>query len=136
MKLERIAHTEQGTFGILSAGSLSLFTVEDPWLDNAVGESCIPLGAYKVVRHATETHPDGWLVLDVPGRSAIMIHVGNTIDDTQGCILPGKGLGYVNNHWAVTFSNDAMEELTAYLEDVNEFMLYVMEADPYHKKQY
>jgi hypothetical protein len=36
----------------------------------------------------------------------------------------------------VTFSADAMEELTAYLVDVNEFMLYVMEAKPYDKHRH
>jgi hypothetical protein len=28
-------------------------------------------------------------IADVPGRSGILIHPGNRLDETKGCILPG-----------------------------------------------
>lgn len=133
LKLTRISHTEQGTFGMLQGGSLFMYTLEDPWLDNAPNESCIPLGAYNVTRHESQRHPDSWLVLDVPERFAIMIHPGNTTKDTQGCILPGGSLGIVEDRWAVMDSVDAMASLNDYCKDVNDFMLYIVEGDPYDR---
>ena len=71
------------------------FTLEDPWINNRVGQSCIPVGSYRVV--LTESARFGRpmpLLLDVPGRVAIRIHPGNTDQDTEGCLLVGdKRLG-------------------------------------------
>lgn len=47
------------------------------------------------------------MVQDVPGRTNILFHKGNTIDDTTGCILVGEGLGFVYEKWAITNSTDA-----------------------------
>lgn len=52
---------------------------------------CIPQGHYKV-----EMYPSGKfhalrpILLNVPGRSGILIHEGNFPRDTMGCILVGK----------------------------------------------
>lgn len=47
---------------------------------------------------------------DIPGRSLIKIHVGNTIDDVIGCIAPGRHLGWVAQKWAVTSSRLAFRD--------------------------
>lgn len=135
MKQTRIAHTKQGTFGVLQSGPLTIYTCEDPWLNNESNISCIPLGTYNVVRHPTERHPEGWLVLDVPDRFAIMFHVGNTIEDTQGCILPGTALATLNNRWAVRGSATAMQQLNDFMGGINAFTLDIVEADPYNRNQ-
>jgi hypothetical protein len=72
----------------------TLFTLEDPWLDNHPRTSCIPAGDYKCSPHGWEAHTAFkfkrvWEVLDVPRRSAILFHAGNTHRDTHGCILVG-----------------------------------------------
>ena len=111
VELERFAYTPMGTFGVLSMDEFRCFTVERPWLNNKPSVSCIPRGIYTV--KFGRFHRGGYNcyeLLDVPGRSLIKIHVGNTMDDVIGCIAVGKGLGYVNDLWAVTSSRKAYDE--------------------------
>tara|TARA_R100001224_G_scaffold15250_1_gene7592 strand:- start:5984 stop:6490 length:507 start_codon:yes stop_codon:yes gene_type:complete len=91
----RDTFTEQSTIGNLYLnGELFCDTLENPWLDNQKNISCIPKGEYKVrLRTARESATRDYLhmlVEDVPNRSYILFHIGNTAKDTQGCILVGQ----------------------------------------------
>jgi hypothetical protein len=44
--LERFAYTPIGSFGRLMFPEFQCYTVERPWLDNKIRESCIPEGEY------------------------------------------------------------------------------------------
>jgi hypothetical protein len=90
-RIRRDAMTQDApTTGQLFAGDLSLYTLERPWKGNARGISCIPIGVYPVIvapsDHFGRPMPH---LLDVPGRSDILIHPGNTVADIRGCILVG-----------------------------------------------
>jgi hypothetical protein len=108
-----------GTFGFItidSAPSRRWWTVERPWKDNKPGESCIPLGIYKL-RHGTYTangtrppYPDLEFV-DVPGRKNIEIHCANYARELKGCIAPGRVLRL--QAWAIGESRHALNELLA-----------------------
>lgn len=73
------------------------YTIERPWLGNEVKKSCIPEGNYRVVPHNGTEFKDVWTIKDVPGRSAILFHVGNWVDNSTGCILPGLTSCYMRN---------------------------------------
>jgi hypothetical protein len=60
-------------------------------------------------------------VCDVPGRSDILFHVGNTGADTEGCICPGFGF----EGRAVRGSLDALERLERFLKRRRTFTLVV-----------
>jgi hypothetical protein len=83
------------TLGILTGPGLpDIFTLEDPWNDNQRMISRIPAGEYRCVPHGWEAgsgvrFKKAWRLENVPGRSAILIHPGNTAVDTHGCILVG-----------------------------------------------
>lgn len=95
LTLERFAYTDVGTFGRLYLGGLTLWTCEDPWNENAIGRSCIPEGLYTIAPgRYNKGGYDCYDVLDVPGRSLIKIHKGNSDEDTEGCILVGNIFPY------------------------------------------
>lgn len=115
--LNRKPSTPLGTFGQLmdGRGNPLCLTCELPWNDNHPQTSCIPAGTYKVIRHNSPDHPDTWEVMNVPGRSAILIHNGNTKLDSRGCILVGDKFGTVNDYPAVLNSVATMQRLRAIL---------------------
>lgn len=47
----------------------------------------IPAGQYNVTGKRSEKFGANKIYIDVPGRSGILFHGGNTKDDTRGCIL-------------------------------------------------
>lgn len=65
-------------------------TLELPWLNNQVQKSCIPAGKYQVVTRFSPKFKNHFHLLDVPGRTWILIHSGNYYTDILGCILVGE----------------------------------------------
>jgi len=98
MHLEIIRNKQQSlhsTIGKLYVNSSpQCYTLEPPLLpDLASGNGfvCIPPGTYKLtIRWSNEHKKLLPHVEDVPGRTAIEIHIGNFPRDTKGCALVGK----------------------------------------------
>mgnify|MGYP003625496884 CR=1 FL=1 len=69
-------------------------TLELPWKQNQRNISCIPAGEYdarlRLPRESATREYIHLLIKDVPNRSYILVHIGNTTSDTQGCILVGQ----------------------------------------------
>lgn len=116
--LKRAAESLEGTFGMLSVAGIPLcVTCEDPWIDNKRNVSCIPEGRYTCVPHNGTKYKDVWALEYVPGRSHILIHAGNTEDDTHGCILVGLQIGELNGKPAVLQSRKALNYLREILPE-------------------
>lgn len=132
-RLTRFAYTPFGTFGRLVVNGKEVYTIERPWLGNQSNVSCIPEGTYVmrqrdsgvVARSTGQAYKRGWEVTDVPGRSFIMIHPGNTMDDLQGCIAPGKALSSMGGKWSVSSSRPAFDELMVALSGQDEWTLII-----------
>ncbi|MCL2182072.1 MAG: DUF5675 family protein [Chitinispirillia bacterium] len=115
--LVRKIGTAYGTFGTLMInGAFWADTLEEPWKDNQRSVSCIPAGRYIC---KLQTRPSNgkqaYYVQDVPGRTGILIHRGNTIDDIEGCILLGTGHGIIKNKWAVINSMVTVETFVSHM---------------------
>jgi Family of unknown function (DUF5675) len=127
--LTRFKSDENGTFGILKDdnGSKIAYTCEEPWLDNSPDRSCIPTGAYQVEPYSSPKFSDVWQITGVPGRGAILIHNGNTINDTHGCVLVGDSLGVIGGLPAVLNSVKTL----AYLKGIlpGSFRLVISNAN-------
>lgn len=112
-RLTRTSYTPQGTFGVLhDLNGLPLcLTLEEPWKDNERKISCIPTGVYRCVPHTGGKFKNVWRLENVKGRDAILIHAGNTLKDTEGCILVGARFGSLNGKPAVLDSVNALNHL-------------------------
>ena len=91
LELVRDKQDEWATLGRLFVdGEYLCRTLERPWLNNQRSVSCIPTGAYHgAIQPSPRFRRDLPELLDVPGRSQILFHAGNTPEDTEGCILVG-----------------------------------------------
>lgn len=106
LRMVRFAHGVKDTLGYLRIGTdFECFTLEDEYRTRKVlGKTRIPEGHYELkLRAYGETHEKyrarygdwhkGMLeLLNVRNFSDILIHCGNTEEDTAGCILVGDGL--------------------------------------------
>jgi hypothetical protein len=98
------------TQGILIVDSRVYYTLELPWRDNQRNISCIPEGEYPIYTFS-HSHLGPVIGLkDVPDRSEILIHPGNYIHESNGCILAGlnAGAGKVLN------SRHALKDIVKY----------------------
>jgi hypothetical protein len=100
LHMRRIRNPRQ-TLGVLTVrdGDEQVWqcvTSELPWRDNLRRQSCIPDGQYQVLHRSAGRsrmldYPHLWLP-NVPSRSHILIHAGNYVADSAGCILVGDEL--------------------------------------------
>lgn len=99
---------ERGTFGVLyvrddAAPRKLCDTLEDPWhSEKLAGDTRIPEGRYELRlrtvggfherylrRYGPDFHKGMLWLQDVPQFELILMHGGNTIKDTKGCVLVG-----------------------------------------------
>lgn len=120
MKLvvERFLFEKDCTVGRLYIdGVMKCFTMEDEIRAVKVkGETAIPYGTYELgMRYSpkfTPRHGHEMLwVKNVPGFEYILIHPGNTDDDTDGCLLLGDKIGIVKAQTAVINSVATYKEI-------------------------
>lgn len=138
ISLVRHAYLPDMTLGYLFVGRLMLATLEEPWKPTEHGSlpgSCVPDGYYTLVPHNSEAHPNSLALInvtqevfheesDVPQgaenfRTEILIHSGNTVSDTKGCILVGLRHGdigaYPESVPAVLESRNALAQMMGVL---------------------
>jgi hypothetical protein len=92
--LQREPSTKKSTPGKLFIdGVFECYTLEDIVRARGVkvyGQTAIPAGTYQVLLTQSPRFKRVLpLLLNVPGFEGIRIHPGNTVEDTDGCILVG-----------------------------------------------
>ena len=116
---------------------LELDTVERPWVNNAPNRSCIPEGTYRLAKRMY--YRGGYETIeiqDVPDRTYIMIHKGNSAADVEGCIAVGRWRGTVlmdpSVWWAVEKSKEAFELLMKTIEGKSLGSICIKQYTPCH----
>lgn len=102
VSVQRRIVTPNSTIGHLVVMNKECFTLEDPVRKiKLYGRTAIPAGQYvlklrtegglheRYVRRFGDWHRGMLWLQDVPGFEYVYLHIGNTPDDTEGCILVG-----------------------------------------------
>lgn len=125
-EIQRQAYTEFGTLGRLrvyhaDAVAFTCLTAENPDRGNRPRESCVPEGDYLLRRARYHRgNYDCFQVLladgsEIPGRSLVKVHVGNTDLDVEGCVVLGNDPVVVRGHWGVGPSGGADGGFTRFM---------------------
>lgn len=124
--LSRKDYREDGIFGELKSESNFFVTLEHSYSNVPK----LPPGKYTCKKGIHTLH-DGipftaFEVMDVPGHTGILFHVGNYNADSEGCLLLGLQIGrQLSGGWMITHSKQAFEQFMKLQENVDEFNLTV-----------
>jgi hypothetical protein len=116
LTLRRILTANGACMGVLSGLPYTVYTLEEAPRGNKTGISCIPAGTYACTPHGWELNSpvkkkQVWELKDVPDRTGILIHIGNTTKDTEGCILVGMAMTVTQVLSAVADSTIAINHM-------------------------
>ena len=111
------------------------YTLEEPWRDENgdglgdTGVSRIPAGRFpwRVAPSPKRGYDVVWID-KVPGRKAVQIHRGNTVEHTEGCVLVGTSFGVLDGKPAVLDSKTAFAALMQRLGSATSGWLTVEDA--------
>ncbi|MCK5077393.1 MAG: SH3 domain-containing protein [Calditrichia bacterium] len=128
MKLDVIRYSsgDESTLGLfLINGKFACYTLEDEArTEKVTGETRIPAGEYSVVfrtegrlhekykQKFPQMHKGMLHVTNVPDFQYILIHIGNTDDDTAGCLLVGETANTnIEDEGRITSSTNAYNKI-------------------------
>jgi hypothetical protein len=129
LTLTRTAYSEEATAGFLLLNDEMLYSIEQPWDQNAPDHSCVPEGTYDLIPYLSPTHGPTWYLsnaaLGVGAAGAVRsyceLHSANWATQLEGCIAFGhEDLPMVDPSTgklspAVENSRDAVQTLIAAL---------------------
>lgn len=131
LDLIRVGSSSRGTFGVLRFGAVPfVLTLERPWQDNQQRVSCIPVGRYVCRRMRSPKFGVTFEVTGVPNRTHILFHSGNTIEDTEGCILLAEEFSGTWEKPMLASSQRGFCEFLKLMDGVLAFDLVVIDAPP------
>ncbi|GKT23852.1 hypothetical protein ADUPG1_004563, partial [Aduncisulcus paluster] len=112
VELIRKDQDSESTIGRLYVEGVEVcYTLEEPWRNNEPDVSCIPEGIYPLeLEYSPSKGCKLWTIKNVPGRKYVRIHIGNTVDDTEGCPLTGTKPGTLEGKKAVLGSTPAFNK--------------------------
>ena len=127
---------EFGTFGVWRINKEVFCVCLEPADQlNAVGKSSIPAQQYVCKRRKTSLEcilnlglTETFEIMDVPGRTNVVIHPGNTIEHTLGCNLLGASFGKLkDDKRAILNSGKTFKRFMKKMEGIDQFLLTITE---------
>jgi|GEM_PF-1624888 hypothetical protein len=123
--------------GTLTIANKTFHVLERPWKDNLCNESCIPAGEYVasfLSQSSSGKHKNIYQLQAVPNRSNILIHTGNVVEHSRGCLIIGLHRGVHDGAPAVLESRSALTELVDIIGK-NNFLLRIIGAQELNKSR-
>jgi hypothetical protein len=112
LELSREYYPEGTNGNIQHEGQLVCPSIELPWRENQRSVSCIPEGRYEVRKRYTQKRGHHLLIVDVRGRSGILIHPANDAQkELLGCIAPVTKLTGPGRGIQSRAANEKLKEL-------------------------
>lgn len=128
LELIRVGSSPRGTFGMLCYERTPfVLTMERPWVNNEQNVSCIPAGRYRCRRIRSPRFGNTYEVCEVPNRTHVLFHSGNTIEDTQGCILVGEEMSGTVRRPMLVSSRRGFSEFMQFLDGAAEFDVVILD---------
>lgn len=128
MILQRTNYSEYGIFGTLTndLGGLICRTLEHAYPTKKGFRPKVPEGDYRCVRGIHRLKDlvefETFEIMNVPGHTGILFHVGNANKDTDGCIL----LGLETSKTILLKSRVAFLDFMSRLKGINQFNLKII----------
>jgi len=117
-----------GTFGYLKINKQAFcVTLEPPDKENARNVSSIPAQQYICRRIMSITYGETFEVSEVPGRDQILMHPGNVVEHTKGCIILGQYWGKLGQQRAALNSGNTFREFMRIMSEHQQFILTIKE---------
>jgi len=127
-KLIRVEESEDGTFGAwLIDGKAFCVTLELPDRDNQENISNIPPDKYLCIRYHSDKY-NTFQITEVPGRSKVLVHAGNTVDDTKGCVMLGQYWDKFRGKRALLNSGKTFKRFMSRMKSHETFWLEITEV--------
>lgn len=123
--LTRLETGDQGTFGRIVAGTLSLYSGELPYRDNQPNVSCVLPGIYRCAwTFSPRFRRFMYLLLGTEPRAGIRKHAANLMGDDSmgyrrqlnGCIALGERLGWIEGQKALLLSAPAVTKFENHMQ--------------------
>ena len=121
IKLFRLERQEAVIGTLCIDNRLICVTLEHPDL-------CVRQGKYQLVyEYSPKFDMKLWELHGTPGKTECKFHRGNTIKDTEGCILPGMYAGYMDGARAVYSSGTALARIHELLDRSMEYQINIID---------
>lgn len=126
--LRRLVERDDATLGVLLFDEVPrLVTLELPWRENKRNVSRIPPGEYDMEVTISPRFGKSWQIKNVPDRSNILFHHGNTAADTEGCVLVANQFGVTMGSSRISESIDGMGWFHTFLSGVQTAKLRIVD---------
>ena len=129
VELDRLEeHSSFGTFGVWRLNkSIFCVTLEPPDRLNAPFQSSIPAQQYICHKVTSPKFGETYQVMHVPGRDNVLLHSGNRVEDTEGCIILAEHFGKLKGQRAVLNSGDTFKRFMIVMKGIKFFHLTIHE---------
>lgn len=104
-------------------------TLERPWKENQRNISCIPNGDYICQKRFSVKFGICFELINVIDRGGILIHAGNLVRHSRGCILLGENYGILESQQAILNSRKTMQRFDDFFKNYNSFSLVIKNAE-------